>query len=323
MILDYTAYLLQQTRKKEWPYASLEVIDEVTSEYYQMAVQEEVDPEDKNKKAKAADSLRNKWYNRVHSGKWRFSGTDLTQQIFEPTLSPRAWTLFPEGTFYLHFKITLAKPLITRDDRIFYVIENPVAKDPIFRCPIMRSSSWKGVLRYAMRLKRKQDLTAKDDDVLVRLFGPDKKEDSQEPLRAGRLNFFTTFFDAIGLEVLNPHIRERKVGTQPIAIECVPVDSHGEFYLLYTPFDLLTTPLARRLPETYADLEATVVALRALMTQIGFSAKRTSGYGVIYDKDLAGQLWFKQNGKVSQEPFNDFAALQAVCEKITGGQKHD
>jgi len=324
MTLDYTVYLLQQTKKRLWPYANLTNIDEVTAEYYRMLVRGERDPKDKSGNTKASDSLRNKWYEHVHQGGIKTPSTDLLSQIAEPTLQPEIWPLLPIGAFYLHFTLTLSKPLITRDDETFYVIENPIAKDVVFRQPMVRSTSWKGLLRYAMRLQRKQDQAGQPDDkIVIRLFGTEKREAHDGNFKAGRLAFFATFFNAIDLEVINPHIRERKVGTQPIALECVPRNAQGRFHLLYTPFDLLTASKDRLVTEARADLEAVTESLQALMLDLGFSAKRTSGYGVIHDRNLDGHLWFKQNGEVSSYPFNTFAELKNVCWQIIGGQAND
>lgn len=228
-------------------------------------------------------------------------------------------TALPVGAYALQFTLTLRKPYLSRDDETLYIIDNPVAKDHVFRVPMVRSSSWKGALRSAARLVWEW----KDDaEPMVKLFGSEKGEDEAD-LKAGRLIFYTTFFDGIGLEIINPHDRERKVGVNPILIESVPVGARGKFHLLYAPFDLLTVPPAERLTSVHADLKAVIKSLRALMTEIGFSAKRTSGYGVIHDRDLDGHLWFKQDGKVTPYAFNTFAELEAACEQITGGQGHE
>jgi len=232
---------------------------------------------------------------------------------------PEQVALMPEHSFALQFTLTLRKPYLSKDDELLHVIDNPVAKDRVFRVPMVRSSSWKGTLRSAARLT----LSLGDcDEQMVRLFGSEKGE-REEKLEAGRLFFYTTFFDRVDLEIINPHDRERKVGVNPILIESVPVGARGMFSLLYAPFDLLTASKDRLVTEVRADLEAVTESLRALMLDLGFSAKRTSGYGVIHDRDLDGHLWFKRDGEVSDHSFNTFCELKNVCQQIIGGQAND
>lgn len=227
--------------------------------------------------------------------------------------------ILPDGAFALRFTFKLRKPYLSRDDETLYVVDSPVAKDRVFRVPLVRSSSWKGALRSAVRL----EMAWKDsNEHMVKLFGSERGED-EAGLKAGRLVFYTTFFNRIGLEIINPHDRERKVGVNPILLECVPVGAEGMFQLLYAPFDLMSAPQPRRIAEVYADLRIVSRSLTALMTQMGFSAKRTSGYGVIQDSHLDGRLWLKRNGELPEYQFDTFAELKAACETIVGGQDHE
>jgi len=231
--------------------------------------------------------------------------------------------LMPDCSFAIQFVLTLLKPYLSQDDEPFYIVDNPVAKDRVFRVPVVRSSSWKGTLRSAARLA----LNLQDDDPqMVSLFGSEKGE-REEGLKAGRLVFYTTFFDRIGLEIINPHDRKRKVGVNPILIESVPAGAQGTFSLLYTPFDLVTAPQAKRVADACADLEAIRKSLRALMLELGFSAKRTSGYGVIHDKDLNGTLYIKKGPKVFRSSFTTFTELETTAQKACnlwqGGQHNE
>jgi CRISPR-associated protein Cmr2 len=100
---------------------------------------------------------------------------------------------------------------------------------------------------------------------------------------AGRLHFFATFFDKIGLEVINPHSRQSGVGERgPILIECVPQDTTGTLLLLYVPSG---SPDRR---EVAQDLEVTAQGVQAMLTTYGFGAKTSSGFGVV-EEQLAGQ----------------------------------
>lgn len=108
------------------------------------------------------------------------------------------------------------------------------------------------------------------------------KPDESLPHHSGRLMFYPTFFNLIDVEVINPHSRRTKAGTHPIYLECVPAGAHGTFSLLYVPFDLIEKPDEIR-SQAAADLRLVAEAIRAMMLTYGFSAKRTSGYGVAKD----------------------------------------
>lgn len=107
------------------------------------------------------------------------------------------------------------------------------------------------------------------------------------PHYAGRLSFFPTFFNRMDLDVINPHVRERKVGTVPILMECVPKGARGEFALLYIPFDRSGAgeadpersfkPLGQEVME---DMALITAALQAMFTIYGFGAKTSSGFGL-------------------------------------------
>ncbi len=104
------------------------------------------------------------------------------------------------------------------------------------------------------------------------------------PRHSGRLFFYPTFFDQIDVEVINPHSRKTRAGTQPIYLECVPVGAKGTFSLLYVPFDLIETGHKNMKDEAAKHLHYLARAIRAMFLTYGFSAKRTSGYGVAEDK---------------------------------------
>ncbi len=204
----------------------------------------------------------------------------------DPALAP-----LPFGSWFLQFKFTLAKPYISHDDEESYLIDNPVTKDHVFGLPLIRPSSWKGNLRSTLRLcKGWKDEQAE----IVRLFGNPK--DAKDNFRRGYLECFPTFFYRIGLEIINPHNRARKVGKNPILIECVPADASGTFSLLYVPFDMIGKPEDEVKDRAKEDLKLIAEAVSAMMLTYGFSAKRTSGYGIAEDK-IAGKIKTKADQK--------------------------
>ncbi len=101
---------------------------------------------------------------------------------------------------------------------------------------------------------------------------------------AGRLHFFPSFFNRIGLEVINPHNRETGAGTQPIVIETVPAGAQGEFTLLYVPFNVFGNDRQRARQQLANDLELLTEGLHAMLTLYGFGAKTSSGFGVAADQ---------------------------------------
>ncbi len=101
---------------------------------------------------------------------------------------------------------------------------------------------------------------------------------------AGRLHFFPTFFDRIGLEVINPHNRETGTGERgPILLESVPSGATGTLVLLYVP-----SGHSGDWRQAAQDLELTATGLQAMLTIYGFGAKTSSGFGVVAEQ-LAGQ----------------------------------
>jgi CRISPR-associated protein Cmr2 len=115
-----------------------------------------------------------------------------------------------------------------------------------------------------------------------RLLRAHYKLSSDDPLphHTGRLMFYSTFFNLIDVDVINPHSRKTRAGTHPIYLECVPIGAQGTFSLLYVPFDLIGKEERDIKQQSLADLELIAEGLSAMFLTYGFSAKRTSGYGV-------------------------------------------
>jgi len=184
-------------------------------------------------------------------------------------------SILPFGSWFLQFDFKLAKPYISHDDTPSYIIDNPVSTDRVFGMPMIRPSSWKGNLRSAVRQSKNWPDAQPE---MVRLFGNPKG--AGDDFRAGRLECYPTFFYRVGLEIINPHDRTRKVGKNPILFECVPAGATGTFSLLYVPFDLIGKDETETCRQAAADLLLVVEGLQAMFLTYGFSAKRTSGYGV-------------------------------------------
>lgn len=192
----------------------------------------------------------------------------------------------------------LQTPWFSKDDVPFHVLDNPVHRDRVFGAPFMAASSWKGLLRWAARMKSDPGLLThleqnennlsdwKDSKEVVHLFGNQRhfhnERDSgneraeAERFQRGALAFRPTWFDKVGFEVINPHDRATKAGTQPILWEVVPPRATGTLNVLYAPVPGASEPGVDRQKAILLLFDA----VESLITEYGFSAKRTSGWGV-------------------------------------------
>lgn len=109
------------------------------------------------------------------------------------------------------------------------------------------------------------------------------------PHHSGRLVCYPTFFNLIDLEVINPHSRKTRAGTNPVYLESVPAGAKGTFSLLYVPLDLIGQPGNRITHQARQDLQAVCPAISALLLTYGFSAKRTSGFGAA-EEGISGAI---------------------------------
>ncbi len=323
--------------------------------------------------AKNGDNIRDPKGHKfiIHRGKYNnLINDEITKlknlNLYRPYFIENIYKL-PRFSFFLQFTFTLSKPYISRDDEEFYIIDNPVRKDKVFKVPMVSGSSWKGNMRWvAMKLfadSLPETLTQEEiKDFLycraqmVRLFGYEKDsienyldtilaeafctEDEKQNVelfkekrkyisenfqkllkdkgyidpkvegRRGRLNFHPTFFNQIGLEVINPHDRKTKAGTLPIYIECVPENATGTFSILYVPFDLIGKPDKLR-KDVIEDLDIVYNSLKDMMLTYGFSAKKSSGFGIIFDSFSEG-LFDMSGIPLTEKNYNDFDGLEKI-----------
>jgi CRISPR-associated protein Cmr2 len=233
--------------------------------------------------------------------------------------------MYPRFSFFLQFEFTLARPYLSKDDEEFYIIDNPVRKDKVFKVPMVAASSWKGNLRWTAREIEGLNPAIPDNSLIKRLFGKEKtsEEETEQDFNRGRLQFYPTFFYEIGLEVINPHDRRTKAGTNPIYIESVPDGAKGTFSLLYVPFDLLGKPESDVSKEVREDLNLVYRSVSAMMLTYGFSAKKSSGFGVIkdgFEKDdrTPSGIILMRGGSPEQGSFSNFSEMYREIEKMLG-----
>jgi CRISPR-associated protein Cmr2 len=136
--------------------------------------------------------------------------------------------------------------------------------------------------------------------------------------------FYPTFFNLIDVEVINPHSRKTRAGTHPIYLECVPVGAKGTFSLLYVPFDLIGKDENEIQNQALADLQLVAEGLKEMFLTYGFSAKRTSGYGVAEETVTSGVLTGRFPGRQAPAPtqpwptwtFGSFTELMDISARI-------
>lgn len=232
---------------------------------------------------------------------------------------------FPTYSWAIYFRFRLAKPYLSKDEAPFYVIDNPVRKEKIFKLPMVAATTWKGNLRAVLRQEQKI-MTAeaeREHEALLGLFGNAKGEEEQEKFRAGRLRFFPTLFTEMDLDVINPHSRESGAGEQPIYLECVPSNAEGTFALLYTPFDLLAKPQKEVQRAVAQDLTLAAKGVRALMLRYGVGAKTSSGFGVARNRVIDGQLGIRTAATAQAFPFPSLTEMLklalAMAQHISPG----
>jgi len=92
-------------------------------------------------------------------------------------------SMFLQGSWAVNFKFKLKKPYISRDDTDFYIIDNPIRKEWVFKMPYIAASQWKGALRAAMvkQLVEQTDSLSDEEFAEMRfrltlLFGDEKGE---------------------------------------------------------------------------------------------------------------------------------------------------
>jgi len=81
----------------------------------------------------------------------------------------------PKYSFAIWIKFELLGPYFSRDDDEFYIIQNPILKETVFKVPMVRGSSWKGALAGAFkRLLNNDNYSSKKSEIIesyLRIFG--------------------------------------------------------------------------------------------------------------------------------------------------------
>lgn len=210
--------------------------------------------------------------------------------------------LLPQGSFFLKLRFSLATPYVSRDDAPRDG-KNPVVVEWVYRKPIVRPTSWKGLLRFAAR---EANLPS---DQQLRLFGNDKEE--KRDFREGRLHFFPSIFDSSpGTVIFNPHSRKTRAGTVPVTFGCVAPGNNGDFALLYlAPFGSTAEAEAKE------DLRALGRIVSDALVGFGIGAKTRKGFGLAKPHYTCLEVWSRR-GQWTISEKGDFPKF---AETLAGG----
>lgn len=223
----------------------------------------------------------------------------------------------PRKSVLIKISFTLKKPYLSKGEGEFHILngrifENPIVRDKFTGLPMVRPSTWKGHLRFATEKAEWEEMDKKK--IIKRLFGSESGEDKA---LKGRLYFFPTFFEEEAeKDVITPLDRKTRTpvkGRSPIPIEIMKPGSKGEFYLLYVPY-----PKGKDFKEDQIkeDLRFLAEALKLMFYVYGFSAKKTSGFGVIKEKLNEGKFWIKSNIEIKEETFSQLDKLENKLTKL-------
>jgi len=94
----------------------------------------------------------------------------------------------------------------------------------------------------------------------------------------GRAIFYPTYFDRLSLEIINPHNRKKRAGTNPIHYEVVPPGTEGILQIIYIPFDGVLKSEKGLKEEVETDLKNLCSAIEKIEEK-GIGAKTKLGWG--------------------------------------------
>lgn len=94
----------------------------------------------------------------------------------------------------------------------------------------------------------------------------------------GRAIFYPTYFNMLSLEIINPHDRKTRAGTNPIHYEVVPKDTEGTLQIVYIPFDAVLSNDEEVKKQVEVDIEFLTQCIEKV-AEIGIGAKEKLGWG--------------------------------------------
>lgn len=185
----------------------------------------------------------------------------------------------PYLTSFVQIHFTLATPAMLKGMEKFYIHENPLLRETAFKVPLVPPSSWKGIFR---KVGQRLLVSMREyEDSFDRMFGH-VTADEETTAQRGCLHFYPTFFDRMGLDVLNPHDRRTKAGTVPITMEIVIPTAQGILTLLYAPSESsYTTEISELRGVVARDLTFLVEVIYYALHTYGVGGKLTDDWGLV------------------------------------------
>ncbi len=100
------------------------------------------------------EEIRNVWGKglAVSPDPWRESYVEFSRLPDNFGFVPEADAVsyLPNFSFMLEIPFKLSKPFHSRDERDFYLLDNPLRREKVFKTPMIAAAGWKGALRAAM-----------------------------------------------------------------------------------------------------------------------------------------------------------------------------
>jgi len=94
----------------------------------------------------------------------------------------------------------------------------------------------------------------------------------------GRAIFYPTFFNKLSLEIINPHDRKRRAGTNPIFYEIVPEGTEGRLQVIYIPYDAVLDDTQTLIKQVKDDM-VFLCKIIERTAEHGIGAKTKLGWG--------------------------------------------
>ena len=241
-------------------------------------------------------------------------------------------TLIP-NSFALQVDFTLKSPYYSSDDDEFYIINNPCLKEKVFKVPMVRGSSIKGALidsaREIIKNKSANSDKVKALESYFRIFGVGDnefrevvkelndnniklffmlnglaidvnsdvknifKKYKESKAQKGRAIFYPIYFDKLSLEIINPHNRKTKAGTNPIHYEVVPKGSNSQLQIVYIPYDGILGKDSDIQKEAKQDLKFLKKCIQKAFYN-GIGAKTKLGWGKANINGNIRKFWSKR-----------------------------
>jgi CRISPR-associated protein Cmr2 len=127
-----------------------------------------------------------------------------------------------------------------------------------------------------------EKIKSKPEEYLKKLSLKFTKEKIKEipflQVHKGRAIFYPTYFDRLSLEIINPHSRKTRAGTNPIHYEVVPKDTEGTLQIVYIPYDAILREKGEIKNEVEADIEFLIRCIEKV-SENGIGAKLKLGWG--------------------------------------------